>query len=372
MATSVKKVAFVLPELGGGGAERTFLNLVNHLDRATIAPLLVLYRRSGEYLPLVESDVEIMEIGCRRARHSIEPLRRLIGRVRPDLVVSTLQYVNVATVIACRLAKGGARVAVRESNHQSAAGWKAMAPRSLGVRWAYNTADGVIALSEGVRQDLRRRLGLSSDQVTTIYNPIDIREIEAQAASAAPSIEGWTDAVGRLKIVTMGRLVPQKGFDLLIRAVSSLSIPWTLLIIGTGSQRERLAAVAREAGVEDRVHWAGFVERPFPYIRSADLFVLSSRWEGFGHVIAEAMVCGTPVLATRCPSGPDEIISDGVDGILCDVGSESALTRGIESLGTDQDMRRRLASVAEESVRRFDVRTIARRYESLFDRIWGG
>ena len=177
---------------------------------------------------------------------------------------------------------------------------------------------------------------------------------------------GWTDSGDRCRIVAVGKLERQKGFDLLIRAASRLHLPWTLLILGEGSEKDRLRRLGDDLGVSDRVHLPGFVRKPFPYVAAADLLVLSSRWEGFGHVITEAMACGTPVLATRCPSGPDEIIEDGADGRLCEPASVEALAWNMDDLLRSPEIRRAYAQAAARSVVRFDAPTVVRQYEALF------
>ena len=165
----------------------------------------------------------------------------------------------------------------------------------------------------------------------------------------------------------VGALEYQKGHDLLIRALGQLGhIPLRLKIVGDGSEKSRLVRVAEDLGVSERVAFFPFQQNPYASMARADLFVLPSRWEGFGHVVAEAMACGVPVLAARCPAGPDEIITDGVDGSLCAPNSTSALAHHIEKLWGEPSTRERYAAAGRESVKRFDVRSIVPEYERLF------
>lgn len=362
------RILVVLPDLSGGGAQRTVLNLVNHLDRRRFEPVLALYRRQGPLLESLRSDVRVAELGCRRPRVSIVPVARCIRRLRPDLVFSTLIYTNTATVLGHTLARTPAPVVIRETNNHTVAALRIPPGVAWLVRWSYRRANTVVTLSDGVRADVIRRYDLPAVQVVTIYNPVDVAGVRRRCQEPAPPIPGWSDRPDRPRLIAVGRLERQKGFDILLDAVARLRVPASLAIVGQGAEEQALREQARRLGVEDRVVLAGFRENPFPYVAAADLFVLSSRWEGFGHVVVEAMACGSPVLATRCPSGPDEIITDGVDGRLCEVGSPDALARHIDELLADADMRKRYAERARESLGTFDVSAIVRRYEALFER----
>ena len=363
-----RKVLFVLPELGGGGAERTFLNVLNHLDREAFEPILVLYRRMGCYIPSLREDVTILSLDLRGACRAVLPLSRLIRRLRPDAIIATLQYVCLSAFLAAKLSGTGVRVVLRETNNQTAAGRLQGGLHDRAVGWAYRNADSVVALSEGVWADLIDRYGVEPGRVRRIYNPLDLPQIEKLAQAPLTPIPGWTDRADRLRIVAAGRLHRQKGFDLLISSMSRLPKPANLLILGEGEERRTLQRLARESRVEATVHLPGFVENPYAYIAAADLFVLSSRWEGFGHVVAEAMACGTAVLATRCPSGPDEIITDGVDGLLCAPDSVESLAEAISVLQAREDLRQDLAAAAKRSVSRFDVSTIVPHFEAILSR----
>ena len=360
------KVAVVLPELGGGGAQRTFLNVLNHLDRELFDPILVLYRPAGSFRSLLKSDVKIVTLDSVRTLWSILPLARWIRSESPDVVMSTLLHINVATVISGILSRKGVPVVVRESNNLTAAGRPLRTLSGMAVRWAYRRAETVIALSKGVRRDVIDRYSLKKDRVRMIYNPIDLEAIQSLSMEKADPLPGWTDDSNEHRIIAVGRLVPQKGFELLIEAVSQLDAPWRLLIIGEGIEDYNLKALAKNLGISKHVIMPGFIANPFPYIAMADLFVLSSRWEGFGHVIPEAMACGTPVVATGCPSGPDEIIEEGIDGQLCEPGSSNSLTSNIECLLKSPDIRDRMANTAKVSVQRFSAGEVIRQYEILF------
>jgi len=365
-------VLFVLPSLGGGGAERTVLNIVNHLDRERYRPILALYRKEGSYLSLLREDIHVEELKSSRARFSIPRLSHVIRTFKPSLIFSTIRYINVATVMSAILARTGVPVLVRESNHQTAAGIGTRSWREQLVGWSYRRAQKVVSLSNGVREDVIKRYWLRPEHVVTIYNPIDLDNIAELALGPINDDKFENEINGNLcfQIIAVGALERQKGYDLLIKAVARLDhIPYKLRILGEGSERERLTRLVQDLGVEDRVLLMGFQKNPYAWMAGADLFVLSSRWEGFGHVITEAMACGTPVLAARCRAGPDEIITNDVDGRLCEPESISSLAYHIDELWREPAKRKRYAIMARESVRRFDVGIIVRNYERLFSEV---
>ena len=361
-------VVFVLADMSGGGAERTFLNIINHLDRDRFRPIVAMLRREGPLLESLEADTQVVELGCVSARSAVPRLARLIRKRHPDILVSTIRYVNVATVVGAMLAGRSAPVVVRETNNLTAAGIDAHDLKERLVGWSYRRARKVVALSNGVRDDVTVRYGLSPDHVVTIYNPLDlatIRRLAAKPVDSSDYVASVSDSEV-FNIVAAGRLTRQKGFDLLIRAVASLKrLPLRLWILGDGPDRCALETLAEALEVADRVRLPGFQTNPYAWMKSAKLFVLSSRWEGFGHVVAEAMACGVPVLATRCPSGPAEIVNHGVDGRLCSPDSAPALAEDIEKMWGEEDKRRLQAVRARASVERFDVNVIVRQYEQV-------
>ena len=370
MNTGSKRVLFFQSDLHGGGAERNVLNLVNGLDRARYTPTLVLNQAKGSYVDDVRDDVAMVELGAPRLRSAFWSLARELRRQRPDVVISTLQGPSFMLWLARALTRSKARLVICESNNWTARG---VSPRSLVQRLialAYRGADRVVCPVDGINDDVILRHGRVRTQ--TIANPVDVAGICQAADADASARPAWAPAGERtnVELVAAGRLTRQKGFDLLVDAVGSIQdLPWRLTILGEGPDEASLVAQARALGIADRVAFPGFVADPYPWFAEADLFVLSSRWEGFGHVIAEAMALGTPVLSTRCPSGPDEIIDDGVDGVLCAPDSADAIAASLRGLIADATLRTTLGERARESVMRFDVGPVVAAYEALFDEL---
>jgi glycosyltransferase involved in cell wall biosynthesis len=243
-------------------------------------------------------------------------------------------------VVAKALSGVDCRVVVSEHTHlsKSAAvrGASNFVHRRLGKR-IYSLADGVVCVSQGVRDDLLQRTGLNGGRVHVIYNPV--KPLSASTASVGPEIADWWCRGGE-RLIAAGSLKPAKDYPTLLRAFARLrgGRDARLLILGEGQERPALERLIGELGLVDSVHLAGYVADPYPYLEIADLFVLSSAWEGLGNVIIEALVCGTPVVVTDCPSGPAEILENGRYGRLVPVGDPKALAVAMAaSLGETPD-----------------------------------
>ena len=253
---------------------------------------------------------------------------------------------------------------VRETNSHRARGDLSFAQRAA-AGWVYRSAPAVVALSEGVRRELMEDYRLEPGRVVTIHNPVDIEVFRSRASASACPWPGDGPVV-----VAAGRLVRQKGFDILLRAFAAMtSASARLAILGEGPEREALTTLAGELRVWERLIMPGHVTDPAPWFAHADAFALSSRWEGFGHVLVEAMACGAPVVAFNCPYGPTDIIQNEKTGLLLPPGDTHALTEGLDRLLADPELAGRLRSAGQMEARRFSAAGIARRYATLFDEL---
>ena len=359
------KVLFAIPALDKAGPDRVFFELLRSLDRSRFSPVLVTSKPGGHYRARLPGDVEVHHLGDEvgvATRYPVLPLARLVRRLRPDVVLATLRMV-VTAGLARPLFPAGTRLIARPANHLSvnhaelirAAPLKHRASFALS-RFALRRADHVICQSEDLAADLAR-LGIELP-MTVIGNPIDVAEVDRLAAEPVT-------LPGAPALLAVGRLSAQKGFDLLLPAFARLvsGVPGArLTIAGTGPDEPALRRQAADLGIADRVSFPGFVANPYPLMRAADLYVLSSRYEGFPNVALEALACGTPVVATRC-SGVDALVVPGVNGWLVPVGDVERLAEALAAA-----VRMPLAPEAiRDSIRtRFDTPRITRRYEEIF------
>lgn len=284
-------------------------------------------------------------------RHNVRTvicLRQALRRAHPDTVISFIDTTNTLTLMASRGL--GVPVIISERNDPQ--------QRSLGLAWSglrsmfYRQADAVVVQTGVVRDWALRFQGIKA--IYVIPNPVN------------PTLNGSEHASSRHgsshTIVAMGRLVRLKGFDLLIEAFGRCAAKhpdWSLVILGEGPERANLQAIAADLGIADRVSLAGQRREPATVLKGADLFVSSSRTEGFPNALLEAMACQLPVVSTDCSSGgPRDIVRDGVDGILVPPDDVAALADAMDRLMANSDERHRLGAGALNVIERFSMERI--------------
>jgi glycosyltransferase involved in cell wall biosynthesis len=274
---------------------------------------------------------------------------------------------NVAASLAVAGLRSRPGLILRETNshrHRGDLGWL----RRKLIGWAYGRADAVVALSEGVREELVEDCALNPERTVTIHNPVDVAGIATATQAVKDSIQEVP--VNSPLIVGCGRLHRQKGFDLLIEAFADLDDARArLVILGEGPAREALEDLTRSRGVVGRVLMPGFESHPEKWLAQATLFVLPSRWEGFGHVLVEALAAGVPVVSAWAPHGPADILNDDETGLMVPTGNAAALGAAIDRLLIDKGLRRRMVEAGRKTAERFSLPVIAGRYADLIEEI---
>jgi glycosyltransferase involved in cell wall biosynthesis len=369
------RLCFVLPSLAGGGAERAAVQILNRLDGTRWERQLYLFHREGAYLDDVEASVDLFA-GTHRSRlPRFEQLCRFLRRTRPQIVVAFLSYFSV--LLAARIAHPRTRVVFDQQNPNSgflADGdfawqrvWRTWA-FSYAARAAYRGVDHVIAISQGVADDLVGGFGLSPGRVDVIHNPVDIDAVARAAREALEPVHQrrWRHPV----VVAAGRLAEQKNYPLLIDAIAMLRqrVDAQLFILGSGGLEGELRRSIANRGLEQAVVLCGFQANPWKYMARADVFALTSRYEGFGNVMAEALACGVPVVATTS-AGARDIVRHGENGWLVEQHDPAAVADALARVLCDSELRRRLAAGARESAQRFALPAIAAAYDRVFERL---
>lgn len=329
------RLAVFLPSLVGGGAERVTLNLVKEAARRGVSVDLVLSKAEGPYLSDVPDSVKVVDLGASRVMSSLPALTRYLRRARPDAMLTAISHANIIGLWARRFAGAPARVVVAEHDtlsqvtHETARRRARLMPRL--IRASYLSAQGIIAVSSGVADDLSSTAGIPRETIDVVYNPVVTPEVEA--AAEAHIGHPWFAPGEPPVVIGIGRLAPKKDFATLVTAFAEARRQSNarLIILGEGPERAALEELVRSLDLEAHVSLPGFVENPYAYLRQANLFVLSSRWEGLPTVLIEAMYCGTPVVSTDCPSGPREILADGRYGELVPMGDIASLTTAMQA-----------------------------------------
>ena len=360
------RLAVFLQDLSGGGAERVAVLLMNELVQS--GPVsLVLARREGPYLADLDPSVEIVDLGGVRTLGAIAGLARWLRRRRPDALMSHLTHVNVAAVAAVALARTRTPVVVVEHNQidLNYARLTSVAVKAAyrATAWAYPRADAVVCVSPGVAKSISTFARMPLERLRVIDNPVVTPELERLAAE--PPAHPWLRDKTAPVIIGCGRLVEQKDFETLIRAFRLVrdKRPARLLILGEGPLRGALEALAAALGLTDDVSLPGFDRNPFAAMRAADVFALSSRWEGLPTALIEALACGVPVVATDCPSGPFEVLKGGSLGRLTGLADPAGLA--LATLQTLDDPGPRAART--ERAQDYTVARAAGAYRTLFE-----
>ena len=346
-------VAIVLSGLGAGGAERVVSILSREWVETGHQVTVICFEseKALSYYPL-DPRINIRQLGLSPVRagpfvavgavmRRVYVLRQVFGEISPDVIISYLSRTNILTLLSSR--GMGVPVIVSERNNPNM--------QHLGFTWnflrrvTYRYAVGMVVMTKAVLQYFPKSLRARS---WVIPNPVIIpRDLPKKQI----------DSVQNGKTLTaVGRLVHQKGFDLLINAFATVApaFPdWKLVIWGEGPERASLERLRAAVGLNDRVLLPGISEHPGGWVEGSDAFVLSSRYEGWGNVLLEAMASGLAVVSFDCQWGPSEMIQDGVDGLLVPREDLTALSEALAKIMEDQGLRERLGAKAAAAVRRY-------------------
>lgn len=357
-----QRLTVTIPALTGGGAERTAAVLANYWAAADHQVTLITLASADRDVQALDSRITRVGLNALHESqstaqalwnnaHRLRKLRRAIRASRPDAIISFLDQMNVLTLMASR--RLGARVVIAERTnpemHSIGGLWSRLR------RWTYPWCSTLVVQTEQVRRRLEPFAGPQA--VAVIPNGV-----------AAPAECGTSREAGERSIVAMGRLAPEKGFDLLIEAFATLAArhpSWNLLILGEGPHRAALEELIRARGLGGRVMLPGWERNPHRRLQAAEIFVLSSRYEGFPNALLEAMACGLAVVSSDCPYGPAEIVRHGIDGLLVPVDDPRALASALDRLMSDEAERRRLGTGAREVLERFSLSAFFAKWDAV-------
>ena len=324
--------AVFMPSLGGGGAERAMLDVARGLAQRGMPVDLVLVKAEGQYIDLTPKNVRLVDLHSHRIAASLPKLLRYLRRERPAALLSTLAAANVIALVAKLLLRAQLRLVVRQEN-VFAAKLRNVSFKERQVlrvlRMLLPAADSIVAVSQGVAEELCGLVPTVCRKVVTVNNPV-VWPDHAEKAAATVEHPWFMDGV-RPVVLSVGRLASAKDHATLLKAFARVvrSQPARLVVLGEGPERGNLLRLAEQLGIAEHVDLPGFRVNPFAYMSKARLMVHSSKYEGFPNVLVQAMACGIPVVSTDCDHGPREILEGGKWGRLVPVGDAEAMAEAI-------------------------------------------
>ncbi len=373
----------LLGAMGAGGSEQQVLQLLRRIDRRRFQPHLYLIARRGEWLDQIPSDVPVASywpdhsspglylpgrILWDQARH----VRRTLNQWKIDCIYDRTSQMTLTAFLAGR-DPPVTRVSVAAGDPRREF-YTAHRRFSLVKYWlvqrAYRDADRIIAVSHAVRDGLVSFYGLAPHRICTLYPIVDSAEVRNKASHFVPPRES-----GNYYLVSVGRLQQEKGQQFLLQAIAHLvhrgnDLPLRVWIIGSGPDEVLLKKLAANLRLENVVEFLGYQSNPLPWVQHADVFCLSSLYEGLPNAVVEAMLCGTPVIATECPGGVSELLGDGARGRLVPPGDAQALAQVIADTLHNLSSARQCAIVAQQWAQtQFDADSLMQRLEDLLEEL---
>lgn len=353
------KILFIIPNLAGGGSERMVTNLCNNLDRNKFDIVLCLLNAEGEYIANIKDDVQVIDLNVLHVRNSIYKIISMINREKPQLVMSTLTHLNIYLSLFLPFFSRKIKFVARESNVLSLI----LKDEPFSIRFLsrfYSRFSRIVAQSKDMKDDLCQNFAISSDKIVVINNFVNLEYLDLMLEERIPT----SLPKDKVNLIAIGRLYPQKGFDMLLKSFAQLTDKhkYHLSILGVGPMEGMLKELATNLSIQDFVSFVGFVQNPYVYMREADVLISSSRFEGFPNVVIEAICCGLPVIANEYKGGINEILGGKSNfGLIIDINNifdfEKALHR-IPSLER--------SIIKKEARSLYSVEAIINSYEGFF------
>jgi len=339
-----KKLAIFHPTMTVGGAERVVIHLANGFVERGYNVDLVLANANGELLNRVDSDVDLIDLSSPQVpgigvAASIPGLAQYLRQKEPDSLFTAGNHVNIPAIIAHQISNSDSKLVISEHNSPLSGGYSEQdTERNMknqllywSEKYLYPKADHIVAVSNGTANELSKVAEIPRDCIDVVYNPVITPEIMEKAKVDID--HNWFNNESTPVVLSVGSLSSRKDYSTLVRSFKLIREERDdakLVIVGRdGGKRAELDNLTQSLGLSDVIEMPGYVENPFAYMANADVFVLSSVWEGFGNVLVEAMACGCPVVSTDCPSGPSEILSDGRYGPLTPIRDPESLKKAV-------------------------------------------
>lgn len=350
--------------LEGGGSERVMVTIMNNIDRKKYKICLLLMQKKGFFLESLRSDIDVVDFKCTQIRYMFPKLVKWLRSEQPDIVFSTIGSLNLCVTICSFFTPRKIKHIARESSIPSIGNqvFRIPAIQNFLYRQLYPSIDRIICQSQFMKADLVENFGISANQIEVNYNPVEVDEIKKKSLLPCPEMNK-----DEYNLLAVGRLNKIKRFHLLIDSFSLIPDKKVkLTILGIGAQEEPLKKRTRQLGIESRVSFLGFQKNPYRFMKKADALIVTSKYEGYPNVILEANLCGTPAIAFDVPGGINEIIREGMNGILVEDHNINALAQAIQrGQHTDWSEEIMFRMIHERHAKR----TILKSYYDLFENL---
>ncbi len=361
---TLPRICIFIPSYGDGGVERMVVNIARGLARQGLPVDFATTGTQAPFLSLLKPDVRLIDLGA--AKDYMDSFSAYLQREHPDIVLTAKEQAHAEALAVRRSLNADFKLivcpATTVSKRLERRGFLKRRRVFRAMRAVYPQADRVVANSRGVAQDTARITRIDQATVEIIHNPVVTPELRPLAAE--PAQHPWLINRAGPVVLGAGGLRHQKDFSTLIRATAAARVQrpdLRLIILGQGRMHAALVRLAGKLGIADAVDFPGFIENPYPYMVQADLFVLSSAWEGSPNVLSEALALGTPVVSTDCESGPREILQNGRYGRLVPVGAVREMAAAmVETLRDPLP-----AETLREAVAEYTMEETARRYKAV-------
>lgn len=378
-----KKILFAVPTLDALGVQHDILTLIKNWNEEEWEVKLLLNSRTGDFSDQFPASIESIDVDkfilnipkIRVLERLLYGYYRAISSFKPDVIVSFVPFSNYSCFIAKKVFKQKFALVVSEHAHVSAAMKDSQNMDNLFMKiyrktfkYVYNnsTVNIVKCISIESMDDLLKNHKIKKEKTVLIHNPIPIQEI-IQKGNEPVIFPSCLDIDDRFLLVNSGRITVQKRQDLLIKAFSNVNIKFPntrLLILGKGEQAN-LLKLANELSISDKIHFAGFQKNPWKWVSKAQLFVLTSCWEGLPCVISETMALNVPIVSTDCPSGPKEMLMYGQLGTLANTDDVEDITNKIIYAIENYSESKNKAKEAITNLYRYEPKSVTGQYIDL-------
>lgn len=369
IVSCLNSVAFYIPSFGRGGVERTAVNLAAEFVKHGVRVDIVTFRADPEMLDEFPDSVNIVDLASGRTLTSLPKLISYLRRTKPKVLISAQAHANIIAVLAAKISRSKTKIVLTErlalkSTWELTGRFRDRVLPFL-MRRFYRRADLLVANSIGTARQLSSVCGVPVDEINVVPNPAVPPEIFSRGTETVD--HPWFAEPDKPIVLSVGRLTVQKDFPTLLNAFKLVrqKMSARLVVVGSGPLESDLKALSEELGVAEDVWMVGFDSNPYRYMTKSSVFVLTSRYEGLGNVLVEALALQLPVVASNCPEGPAEVLLNGEAGILTPMQSPEDTSDAIVSLLKDPDLGRAYVRAAEQSIKSYSVANCAKIYAEL-------